>query len=209
MTALARPIQDCVRTVFPTPVALHVWPDSDALNADLAALAHRLAAQAQSAGRSNVGGWRSDNGFLERSEPCVEALAQRARAMVAEMTRLMMAPGPRRYDMEGWINLLRAGDYNSPHVHPNSTWSGVYYVAGAPGGTGSDTAFAGKIELLDPRPGAAAAYTVENAMQTRTLLDPQPGAMLLFPSWLQHQVHPFRGEGVRISVAFNVLVTGE
>jgi hypothetical protein len=30
--------------------------------------------------------------------------------------------------------------------------------------------------------------------------------MLLFPSWLQHTVHPFAGDGERISIAFNVLI---
>jgi len=207
VTGLGRPIAECVRSIFPTPVAMHVWPDSEGLNAGLATLARAMAQAGPSAARSTIGGWRSGNDFMDRPEPCVRELATRAQTMVGEITELMMKPGKRRYHMEGWINLLGQGGYNSPHVHPNSTWSLVYYVTGNPPPATGDPGFSGKIELLDPRPGAAASYTVENAMQSRTLLNPQAGAMLVFPSWLQHQVHPYHGPGERISVAINVLVT--
>ena len=41
----------------------------------------------------------------------------------------------------------------------------------------------------------------------RCLIEPIPGAMVVFPSWLNHQVHPFRGAGARISIAFNVQIS--
>ncbi len=40
----------------------------------------------------------------------------------------------------------------------------------------------------------------------RQVIAPEPGMMVVFPSWLQHCVHPFFGKLVRISVAFNVVV---
>jgi hypothetical protein len=40
----------------------------------------------------------------------------------------------------------------------------------------------------------------------RYLIDPAPGLMIVFPSWLKHMVHPYYGTGERISVAFNVEV---
>jgi hypothetical protein len=36
---------------------------------------------------------------------------------------------------------------------------------------------------------------------------PRPGLLFLFPSWLFHQVRPYRGTGLRISVAFNLGVS--
>jgi Putative 2OG-Fe(II) oxygenase len=38
------------------------------------------------------------------------------------------------------------------------------------------------------------------------LIEPQPGMLLAFPAWLEHFVHPFFGEGERISVAINVMI---
>ncbi len=35
---------------------------------------------------------------------------------------------------------------------------------------------------------------------------PQSGRMVIFPAWLMHQVRPYRGTGVRISIAFNLTV---
>jgi uncharacterized protein (TIGR02466 family) len=205
--ALSRPIAQCVEAIFPTPVASHLWPDSAALNDALRAVILTEEARGPSAGRSNVGGWHGPSTFFRRPEPCVRELSERARVMTEEMTRAMMAPGKHRFAVEAWANVLRQGQYNAPHVHPNSTWSGVYYVTGNPPPPDGDDAYSGKIEFIDPRPGASAAYTVDNAMQRRAMLNPDAGAMILFPSWLQHQVHPYRGPGVRISVAFNVLVT--
>jgi hypothetical protein len=35
---------------------------------------------------------------------------------------------------------------------------------------------------------------------------PRPGLLFLFPSWLFHQVRPYRGAGLRISIAFNLSI---
>jgi hypothetical protein len=40
----------------------------------------------------------------------------------------------------------------------------------------------------------------------RYLVEPMPGLMVMFPSWLKHMVHPFQGLGERISISFNVTV---
>lgn len=209
---LARPITECVRMIFPTPLASHPWPDSEGLNAELEALVLRLEREhgAASAGRSNIGGWHSTTDFLSRSEPCIVRLNARIRTLIGAMTRAMMKPGVNpRVTVEGWANVLRAGQYNALHLHPNSTWSGVYYVTGNPPPDGGDAAFSGKIEFADPRPGASASYTIENTMQQRTMLNPSAGTMIAFPSWLQHHVHPYFGPAHRISVAFNVLLVDQ
>ena len=45
-----------------------------------------------------------------------------------------------------------------------------------------------------------------SALEGRMVIDPIPGLMVFFPSWLKHQVHPFRGSGERISISYNILV---
>ena len=205
---LARPIEDCVQLVFPTPIALHVWPDSQGLNAALKQAI--LAEEAKSPGldRSNVGGWHSPMDFLLRPQPPQQRLMGRIRSMVGAMTDAVMKPGRYSFKVEGWANVLRKGQYNSIHQHPNSTWSGVYYVTGnPPPAEGEGTEYSGKIEFIDPRPGASATYSIENTMQRRSLISPDPGGMIVFPSWMQHLVHPYFGPEERISIAFNVLVS--
>lgn len=209
MEPLARPIQNCVEMVFPTPIAVHEWPDSAELNAELKSLILADEAGGDGLARSNVGGWHSGMDFLYRPEPCLARLRGRIQRMTGELTGALMKPGRSRFSMEGWANVLRRGQYNSLHLHPNSTWSGVYYVTGNPppdSPSDGDAAYSGKIEFVDPRPGASATYTVESALQRRCMLNPGPGAMIVFPSWLQHQVHPYYGPDTRISIAFNVLV---
>jgi len=91
------------------------------------------------------------------------------------------------------------------HNHPNCVWSGVYYVgAGEPEGNNAEN---GKLELLDPRIGANMMYIKGTVLETRYLIDPLPGLMVMFPSWLSHMVHPFFGKGERISIAFNIVTT--
>lgn len=207
---LARPIQQCVQTIFPTPVAMHDWPDSEALNRALAEAILAEEAETPSLSRSNVGGWHSPMDWLTRPLPPQQRLMGRIRRMVGELTGIVMRPGRHRFSVEGWANVLRRGQYNSLHLHPNATWSGVYYVTGNPPpaeGEGSPE-FSGKIEFTDPRPGASATYMIENTMQRRVMFNPGPGTMLVFPSWLQHQVHPYHGPVPRISIAFNVIVAG-
>jgi hypothetical protein len=60
--------------------------------------------------------------------------------------------------------------------------------------------------LEDPRPVAAAALIPGFDFGYRERIEPEPGLMLIFPSWNVHMVHPFHGDGERISIAFNILV---
>lgn len=204
---LSGPVNQYVQMIFPTAVAVHPWPNSEALNAELRAYVLDQEARSPSLGRSNVGGWHSDNQFILRDEPCLQQLVTRIRVFIGELTKAMMKPTTQTMTIEGWANVLRHGQYNSIHVHPNSTWSGVYYVTGnPPPDRDGNPEYSGKIEFIDPRPAASACYTVDNMMQRRTMLSPPAGTMIAFPSWLQHQVHPYFGDEARISIAFNVVI---
>ena len=86
------------------------------------------------------------------------------------------------------------------HNHPNWVWSGVYYVTSGEPDPGVPEN--GKLELLDPR---TVVTSVKGLIsRERPLIEPKPGMMVVFPSYLNHQVHPFIGKGERISIAFNV-----
>ena len=194
--------------VFGTPVAVHQWPDSEAVNAELGTLV--LAREAGEGGvqHSNVGGWHSKSDFFSWDADCVRTVRERVVRMVMEMTRVTMAEqiGDRKLDfgLKGWANVNRDRSYNLVHNHPNHVWSGTYYVA--TGDPDTDDRFNGRLELLDPRNGVGLFGIGGYSMGARCLVDPLPGAMVVFPSWLNHQVHPFHGTGGRISIAFNVQI---
>jgi uncharacterized protein (TIGR02466 family) len=93
---------------------------------------------------------------------------------------------------------------------PANFWSGTYYVDD--GGITADPSLGGNFEMLDPRGTAPAifapnlAYACDGGLGAGATewIRPRPGLLVLFPSWLQHQVRAYRGTRERISIAFNL-----
>jgi uncharacterized protein (TIGR02466 family) len=194
--------------LFATPIANHLWSDCGDLNRALSTLLHERERQTPSIARSNVGGWHSATDLFDWDAPAVGELAAGIRHYVGalfESVALDRQAATPTFRLEGWANILRHGQYNSVHSHPNAFWSGVYYVNGNPAPDG-DHPFSGKLELLDPRPGVGMNYVEGTKLYGRFLVNPSPGQMVVFPGWLQHQVHPYFGAGERLTIAFNVIV---
>lgn len=193
---------------FATPLVRWRLPDPTALNEGLRALVVARAARGPEAQISNFGGWQSHPDLLDGGEPAIAELKQR----IVELIRFVLAAplgGDQsrvsgQFEVKGWANLNRDGDFNRLHNHANNHWSGVYYVSmGAPR---ADLRHNGAIEFIDPRPAASALPVPGFNLGTPLTVTPEPGLFLLFPSWLQHGVLPFRGSGERISIAFNVRI---
>jgi uncharacterized protein (TIGR02466 family) len=92
-----------------------------------------------------------------------------------------------------WANLLKAGGRHSGHIHPHSVLSGTFYV--------EVPADAGAIRFEDPRlPLMMAAPTRPDLFVT---VQPRPGLLLMWESWLRHEVLPGSGRGDRLSLSFN------
>jgi uncharacterized protein (TIGR02466 family) len=150
---------------------------------------------------SNFGGWHSKTDLFERESETIAALREAALGAAAEMTyeqiknRYPTCQVTVKLHGGSWANVSRAGDYNKVHNHPGAVWSGAFYVA--LGNRDKEPAGNGCIEFVDPRPGNHHAFKV--------VVDPKPGQLLIFPSWLYHYVNPFRGTGERISIAFNTV----
>jgi uncharacterized protein (TIGR02466 family) len=99
-----------------------------------------------------------------------------------------------------WVNLLRSGGHHSAHIHPHSIISGTLYVE-VPKGSGA-------IRFEDPRlPLMMAAPTrrqdAREELQPFVSVEPRPGFLLLWESWLRHEVLPGTGRGERLSISFN------
>ncbi|MHB8812739.1 MAG: TIGR02466 family protein [Steroidobacteraceae bacterium] len=99
-----------------------------------------------------------------------------------------------------WVNIMPRGAAHGLHLHPLSTISGTYYVRtprGCPG-----------LKLEDPRLErmmAAPPRLAEAARENRpwVVLPAEAGSVLLFESWLRHEVPANLTAGERISVSFN------
>ena len=92
-----------------------------------------------------------------------------------------------------WVNLLKAGGQHSGHIHPHSIISGTLYVEAPPG--------AGAIRFEDPR--LPLMMAAPSRPDTFVTVDPRPGLLLLWESWLRHEVRPGAGRGQRLSISFN------
>ncbi|MFT5693421.1 MAG: hypothetical protein ACI92E_002759 [Oceanicoccus sp.] len=192
---------------FGTPLMTFQWPDIDTHNAALANLI--LAKEKADTGitRSNAGGWHSQTDLMTWDDPAIRILQGRIEKMTGAMTRGVTVADKStslfNFKVDSWANINRHGGYNRVHNHPNAMWSGVYYVS--PGDPDDSWPENGKLEMVDPRAGINMMYQDGTVMAARYMIDPVPGLMIMFPSWLQHFVHPFYGQGERISIAFNIV----
>jgi uncharacterized protein (TIGR02466 family) len=99
-----------------------------------------------------------------------------------------------------WVNVLRPGAVHSGHIHPHSVISGTVYVVTPPG--------AGALRLEDPRLAhmmAAPPRLTDAPESTRAFvrLDPAPGTIYMWESWLRHEVLTNAAKAPRISASFN------
>jgi len=106
-----------------------------------------------------------------------------------------------------WANINPTYSYNKTHTHPNSLWSGVYYIK-VPKNSG-------KLFLEDPRPGPNTYMprridTLPEQLWRIVAYEPIEGRLIFFPSWLPHGVdinmNTEKGEkNWRVSVSFNFI----
>lgn len=199
-----------VTLTFATPVLKRRVPALEACNPALERILLGAEAQREGNRASNAGGWQSPADLLTWPHAEIETLRREILETVTIMCSIPAEGDARRLRgqprVAAWANVNRDGHYNRMHIHPGHHWSGVYYVTmGEPYAGFPDN---GVIEFLDPRGAAAAAPIPGFPFGGKMRYDPRPGTMILFPSWLQHAVHPFRGAGARISIAFNVHIEG-
>ena len=176
-----------------------------ALLSDLS-VAIRALAQDDSAGQR----WSRDHGYkgytsyaslndLPKRDPVIAELASALRRHAARFARDLGWEAKPRLDSL-WVNLLRGGGHHAAHIHPHSILSGTFYVE-APAGSGA-------IRFEDPRlPMMMAApvrrHDAPEPLRPFVTVEPRPGLLLLWESWLRHEVLPGRGRGERLSISFN------
>jgi uncharacterized protein (TIGR02466 family) len=199
-----------IRSYFATPVVVATLPDAAALNLELRKIILEREQKEKGVQHSNLGGWQSSWDFEDWGGAAARRLLEAARELATRMTS-DRAGRPVRiaWKSNAWANVNRRGHGNEFHTHPGAYWSGTYYVDD--GGIGEDHELDGAFEMQDPRGVAPAMYAPQlsfavpggQSAGASELIFPKSGQLVLFPSWLQHAVRPYRGERMRISIAFN------
>lgn len=115
-----------------------------------------------------------------------------------------------RIHEHSWYHITRHAGYTAQHNHPMASWSGVYCVD--KGDDVPERANNGALRFFDVR-GAAGMYTDPGNAHLQApygfgsrAFFLTPGQLLLFPSYLMHEVAPYFGQRERITVAFNAWV---
>ena len=138
---------------------------------------------------------------LPRRDPAFAQLGKlltRHAAKFAEECAFEVARKPRLDSL--WVNLLKSGGHHSGHIHPHSLISGTFYV--------QVPARSGAIRFEDPRlplmmAAPPRAKDAPEQLQPFATVEPRPGLLLIWESWLRHEVLPGTGRGERLSISFN------
>ncbi len=198
------------RALFPTLLYQADLADGGrwgALSDDLIAATHMLAEEDR-AGRA----WCKANGYpgytsyasltdLPTRASAFAALKRLLDKHVAAFSGELHFDLPRRLKLDSlWVNVLDAKGAHSGHIHPHSAISGTVYLETPPG--------AGALKLEDPRlpMTMAAPPLAANAPEERrrfVYLQPRPGQLYLWESWLRHEVTANAARAPRISISFN------
>ena len=99
-----------------------------------------------------------------------------------------------------WVNVLPARGLHRAHIHPHSVISGTLYVE-VPKGSGPICFEDPRLPLMMAAPPRANGAPEE--LRTLVTIDPRPGMLLLWESWLRHEVLAGTGRGDRLSISFN------
>lgn len=197
-------------TLFGTPILIDELPDAAALSAELA---RTITAREQShpgTQHSNLGGWQSD-WEMDRwgGVSAIKLLAIARNTANRITTDRQGRPVSIQWKANMWANINRTGHGNEFHSHPGSFWSAVYYVDD--GGIDADPSLGGELEFMDPRGPGPAMYAPQLAygpaglsVGANEVVRPKSGRLVMFPSWVLHQVRPYRGTALRISIALNL-----
>lgn len=206
-----------ISNVFPTWFAKHQWtetPDGEPIgrfNERLAAQLYRHRAHnPDGLYRSNLAGtWHSKDTILKD----VEAGDTLCKMFHQVMSDMLSMYGAKTGDNVGWrfaawAMMYKDHGYATPHNHPNCHFSSVYYVDCGADTEADDKVMATGVKI---KPGCFEALDTRNVnvqipglvMQPGFRLNPKPGMLVVFPSWLPHFVHPVEGAKERIAIACN------
>jgi uncharacterized protein (TIGR02466 family) len=200
-----------ITTLFPTSIYRAELPGMERLNLDLEGACLGLSqhdrkgqAWCETHGYAGYTSYGSITNLAEQSQPFhrLERIIARHALAFAQALHWDLQGGKPFCDSL-WVNVLPPGGAHSSHIHTNAVLSGTYYV-NAPEG-------ASPISFEDPRHALMMAAPPRKAkaprdQQTYVTFQPRAGTLMLWESWLRHEVPLNRAQSERISVSFNMVI---
>ena len=185
---------------FPTQIYVEDIPNAIQLNQYLEQKIIQWSQQNKGVSKTNAGGWHNETDMNKREEynPLTKELFN-MQDEIYQKEHLSLKPVLGNM----WANINYPGNFNRPHLHPNSLFSGVYFI--------KTPQKSGNFMIYEPRPGVQ--YTMPNRKEVKlppelwreVQYEPVAGRCIMFPSWLWHEVKPNQSNDIRISVSFNFL----
>jgi uncharacterized protein (TIGR02466 family) len=131
---------------------------------------------------------------LPKRDPAFADLARHLTRHAAAFAKDCGFDLPRKPRLDSlWVNLLKGSGQHGGHIHPHSIISGTFYIEAPPK--------SGAIRFEDPR--LPLMMAAPPRAETFVTVQPRPGLLLMWESWLRHEVLPGRGKGDRLSISFN------
>ena len=189
--------------LFPTPIWTIQFENYKIVNEEMYQFIKNQQSNDQKGiNKSNVKGWHSNDFELNDDEPqkFIKFISNSIEQVMTDMKWEKNKQSVKINNM--WAIINTGGSANLRHQHGNSTISGAYYVR-APKDSGD-------IVFYDPRP--APIYSHPNVESPNLLnaqvnsITPKDGAMVLFPSYLDHSVNENLSNEERIVISFNIKI---
>lgn len=203
---------------FAVPFADIQFPEAERLNPEIGALL--LSREKEGAKYANpnpslaqqAGVFESNFTLFSWPEPCIQQLRQfcwDALRRAVQESNGYTAEEIRRIQIfsHTWFHVTRQGGFTIAHTHPMASWSGVYCVD--PGETPPDRPESGVLRFHNPHHYSNYFLDAGNLRLKAPYhhgtwnIRFKAGQLVLFPSWVQHEVMPFYGRDERITIAFN------
>tara|TARA_B100000989_G_scaffold293035_1_gene269840 strand:+ start:5579 stop:6181 length:603 start_codon:yes stop_codon:yes gene_type:complete len=189
--------------LFPTPIWTIQFENYKIVNEEMYQFIKSQQSNDQKGiNKSNVKGWHSKDFELNDDEPqkFIKFISNSIEQVMTDMKWEKNKQSVKINNM--WAIINTGGSANLRHQHGNSTISGAYYVR-APKDSGD-------IVFYDPRP--APIYSHPNVESPNLLnaqvnsITPKEGALVLFPSYLDHSVNENLSNEERIVISFNIKI---
>jgi uncharacterized protein (TIGR02466 family) len=197
-------------SAWTVPMYLFTWEHHSQYQDQLLAVCEKHQSQARTSGVATSiksGLYESDFDFLKDPDPAVSAFLDWGRAKVFEAAKDANAdrwPAGARIGIdvhESWCHITKAGGYHDMHIHPNSSWSTIYYVSA---GESDVPTRSGINRFYSPWSVAYTDIGTRYSSETSSIdIPPSDGTLIVFPSWLSHAATPYQGNTPRVIIAFN------
>ena len=185
--------------IFPVPIHQFDVNRFSEIQSDLIDYAYKLREKDPIGNKkSNEGGWQSFDFDINDSDDILHNLLINCINKFPKFKKNVYGL------MDAWVNINKTGDYNVTHDHPTCDLSGVLWIK-APKDCGN-IVFDSPVQFQTYREinSYCDDFKKENNISKSYFFEPTEGRVLIFPSYLAHDVKKNLSQEDRISVSFNI-----